>query len=222
MQIDGASAARLLQNNDKQVRSLLAKATRGNSGEANDKVELGQPALKQGAAALSGKYQALLGEMTEKLAPLMQSIEDGLKEQSGLKGLFQDPNNTDEVRARAQELLDGYFSAENTSERIFSFAFSFYDGSKPREEFAEEMRGYIDQGFEEARKIVGDLADISNETYDLIQEKIDAFIDGDENKAGEGEAGASGAEVQVSASYYSASRTSYRAESSVTRVDVSE
>lgn len=221
MQIDSASAARLLQNNDKQVRNLLAKANQGKGTSPGDSVEVGQLNSKPGAPALSGNYQALLGEMNEKLAPLLQSIEDSLGEQSNLNGLFKDPNNTDEVRARAQELLDGYFNAENTAERIFSFAFSFFDGSKDRTEFAEEMRGYIEQGFEEARKIVGELPDISNETYDLIQEKINAFIDGDE-KDGEAAAGGGGAEVQVSASYYSATRTSYRSESSVTRVDYSE
>jgi hypothetical protein len=222
MQIDGASAARLLQNNDKQVRDLLAKSNQGKGTTPNDSVELSQVAAKPGAPALSSNFKSILGDMNQQLAPLLQSIQDGVKEQSSLGNLFQDPNNTEEVRARAQELLDGYFNAENTADRIFGFAFAFFDGSKDRAEFAEEMRGYIDQGFEEARKIVGELPDISNETYDLIQEKIDAFIDGDEEKEG-AEAGA-GTTVEVSATAfsYSSTRTSYTSESVVSRVDVSE
>ena len=84
------------------------------------------------------------------------------------------------------------FSPEAVAERIVGFAtgfFSNYLENHPDEESSEQLsgflnlvRGAIDQGFEEARNILGGLDVLSGEiaasvdkTYDLIQQKLDSF-----------------------------------------------
>ncbi|PIE88990.1 MAG: hypothetical protein CR997_13410 [Acidobacteria bacterium] len=119
--------------------------------------------------------QTLHSTMESELEPLKQLVEDALSRQSSLT-LDSSSTGKNGIQAKAQELLKGYFSAESTADRIFGFAFSFYNSSEDRTAFAEEMRGYIDKGFAQAEKMLGNLADISRETHDLIYEKIDGFI----------------------------------------------
>lgn len=123
------------------------------------------------AMAAARDANSIYQEMGSKLEPLKTLVEDALKEQSSLS--FEKKQSLQE---KAQELLDGYFSAENTADRIFGFAFSFFNGSQDRTAFAEEMKGYIDQGFAKAEKMLGGLADISYETRDLIYKKIEDFV----------------------------------------------
>jgi len=110
-------------------------------------------------------------DMQTALGPLRSLLEEALNEQASLSEGMQQG-----IQSKAQELLEGYFSAENTADRIFGFAFSFFDGNQDRTEFAEEMRGYINEGFAQAEKMLGALADISYETKGLIDERIDSFI----------------------------------------------
>ncbi len=84
------------------------------------------------------------------------------------------------------------FSPEAVSERIVGFATGFlsnfqenHPDQAPVEQLSDFMsliRGAIDKGFEEARDILGGLSVLSGEietnvdrTYDLIQNKLDAF-----------------------------------------------
>ena len=90
--------------------------------------------------------------------------------------------------------LKEYFSPENTSERIVDFATSFFgmylenhadDGTTVQEQlndFMELVKGAIDKGFDRAREILGNMPkpveDTMNETYDLVQLKLDAWKEG--------------------------------------------
>jgi ElaB/YqjD/DUF883 family membrane-anchored ribosome-binding protein len=136
-----------------------------NSSGFEDMMEFSPEAL-----AAARNADAIYQEMGQIMEPLKDLVSDALKEQYSLSG-----EKGQSIQEKAQELLDGYFSAENTADRIFSFAFSTFDGGD-REEFAAKMKGYIDEGFAQAEKMLGGLADISLETRDLISQKIDDFI----------------------------------------------
>ncbi len=76
--------------------------------------------------------------------------------------------------------LPEYWNAENTSQRIVDFAvsfFGFFNGKT--EEFTEIIKKAIDEGFKQARELLGNLADsVSNlidSTYRLTMEKIDKW-----------------------------------------------
>ena len=79
------------------------------------------------------------------------------------------------TRVKAQEMIGegGFLSAESVSERIVDFAKAISGGDKGK---LETLRSAIDKGFAEAKKIFGgQLPEISAKTYDLIQEKLDAW-----------------------------------------------
>ena len=79
------------------------------------------------------------------------------------------------TQEEAQELVadDGYFGVEKTSQRIVDFAVNAF-GHDPAK--LEQMKDAIDQGFLDAQEAFGGaLPEISQQTYDAIMEKLDAF-----------------------------------------------
>lgn len=81
------------------------------------------------------------------------------------------------ARLEAQKSIEegGYWSAESTSDRIVEFAKALTGGDPSK---IEKMRDAIDKGFKEATKAWGqDLPSITNDTYDLIQKKLDAWAE---------------------------------------------
>ena len=81
----------------------------------------------------------------------------------------------------AKELqIPEYWNAENTSQRIVDFAVSFsglFEGSG--DEFLSMIKDAIDEGFKQAREMLGDLPDevsgLIDDTYKLVMEKLDAW-----------------------------------------------
>jgi hypothetical protein len=86
----------------------------------------------------------------------------------------------EEVEPAEIEGLPEYWNAENTSQRIADFATSFYGltqcGGK---EYYEMMRGAIEQGFNQAMGMLGELPDevnnLAQNTYDLALQKLEAW-----------------------------------------------
>ena len=75
----------------------------------------------------------------------------------------------------AQDLIseDGYFGVEKTSQRIVDFAINAFGGDPEK---LQQMKDAIDQGFKEAQEAFGGaLPEISQQTYEAIMEKLDAF-----------------------------------------------
>lgn len=168
MQVNLNKAMNSLKSTEKLLRQEIAP--KGKFGGTKDSVEIGGSGQVK-----SSDYLLLQQDLKNQLSSLTGMVGDNTGQQKSLNGLFNDANNTDEVRARAQELLEGYFNVENTGDRIFDFAFSHYKGGD-REAFAEEFRGYIHKGFDEAEKMLGGLADISHDTRDYVDKRIDDFI----------------------------------------------
>ncbi|MFC1537824.1 hypothetical protein ACFL6H_00215 [Candidatus Latescibacterota bacterium] len=74
----------------------------------------------------------------------------------------------------------GYYSPEETAERIINFALSFYDGGD-RQEYAEMVRAAVMKGFEQAMAAFGDV--LPQESYDtigIVNSAIDNFAAGND------------------------------------------
>lgn len=227
MELTAGKAVSILKRVDKDTRTLLS-TPKNESGAAaptngSQLIREAKDALDQSlrdtvdlspgtGVGLSDRAAGLLGEMSEKMQPLLSLIDGALGRQNGLNGVALAGENAslddlrkafgadgvpDDVQKKAQELLDTYFSVEETSERIFSFAFSFYNGSEDRAAYAERFGSYIDEGFRQAEKQLGGLAEISIDTYKAIKEKINDFV-GDDGE--DDETGGNSVETQKSAS----------------------
>ncbi len=78
------------------------------------------------------------------------------------------------------------WNAENTSDRIVNFALGLrnaFEGND--EEFLKMVKGAVEEGFRQAREILGELPDevraLTEETFSLIMEKLDRWAEGREN-----------------------------------------
>lgn len=96
---------------------------------------------------------------------------------------------TDEIKVGGEEgssdssIVDEYWNAENTSQRIVDFATSFlssFEGSD--EEYLETIKEAISKGFNQAKDTLGEVPDsvseLTNSTYDLVMEKLDIWFEG--------------------------------------------
>jgi len=73
-----------------------------------------------------------------------------------------------------------YWNAENTSQRIVDFATSFFSAFKGAgEEFLSIIKGAIEEGFAQAKDLLGELPtpvnNLVNQTYDLTMQKLDTW-----------------------------------------------
>ncbi len=88
----------------------------------------------------------------------------------------------DETRLQAQKDIaeDGYWGAEQTSNRMVEFAKAL-SGSDPSK--ADELIGAVKKGFEEAAKAWGgELPDLCKKTIDSTISKLEAWRDGKESQ----------------------------------------
>lgn len=84
----------------------------------------------------------------------------------------------------AQQLIaeDGFFGVDKTSQRIVDFAINAFGNDPAR---LDEMISAIDKGFLGAQEAFGGaLPEISQQTYDAIMQKLDAFAN-ESDKSGE-------------------------------------
>lgn len=109
---------------------------------------------------------------------LRQLVEQMLKRQGmTFQGITTDTTiEVDETaRLEAQALIaeGGELSAEKVSDRIVEFAKSVSGGDKSK---LASLKGAITEGFEAAAAVLGgELPEVSQRTYDLIMEKLDAW-----------------------------------------------
>lgn len=96
-----------------------------------------------------------------------ESIWDALK--SGNLEFSAD----DIAQAKEDVSEDGYWGVEQTSERLYSFAYALAGGDPSK---ADTMMSAIEKGFKQATKTWGsDLPDICSKTLDATREKINAW-----------------------------------------------
>lgn len=82
----------------------------------------------------------------------------------------------DIAQAKEDVSEDGYWGVEQTSERIYSFAYALTGGDPSK---ADEMMAAVEKGFKLATKSWGsDLPDISKQTLEAVREKINNWKNG--------------------------------------------
>jgi hypothetical protein len=118
------------------------------------------------------KYNYIL-ELIKSLASKQAGIESGISPAEGVEleetaVLVVPP----EVAAWAQEALESYYSVEQTSNRIMDMARALSGGDKSK---IPLLRKAVQDGFEQVQQILGELPQISKDTYNEIMRQFDEW-----------------------------------------------
>lgn len=141
------------------------------------------------------KLNAAIVESSLKFSESISSQPQSLLLKAALQGINESLKEMG-VESRVEDAYESGidFSPEATAERIVSFSTQFLgsyreqhpemDEQESLTSFIEIISGGIDQGFGEAKNILGDLkvlegdiADNIDKTYLLVQEGLQAFVD---------------------------------------------
>ena len=134
--------------------------------------------LKADAEERTASLKSLVEKMMKKQGQTIAKsgvldFENG----TNLAEIFKNLDVDEETRLQAQKdtAEDGYWGAEQTSERILSFAKGLA-GDDPK--LAQDMLKAIQKGFEEAGKAWGeDLPELSQNTMKMTLEKVNKWIE---------------------------------------------
>lgn len=178
-QIDSSHSAKPISRHQ-QDEALQRQQREITSAAAEDRVTLGEqePAEKTYGPGLkvASSYDLLRNLVIKTLQDQGLTLEFS----SGTTAVNFNTLTQEEAQVLVAE--DGYFGVEQTSQRIVDFAISAF-GNDPAK--LQQMKDSIDQGFLEAQEAFGGaLPEISQQTYDAIIEKLDAFA-GQFEKSGE-------------------------------------
>jgi uncharacterized protein DUF5610 len=118
---------------------------------------------------------------TEEIQGSVHQMIRGLLDRQGITESQLKSGNIDDIdvdklaQEKAQELLGpgGALSPEAVSDRIVSFSIAVFGGDTSK---IDIIRSSIDRGFDEAERMLGGLADVSKDTYQLIQDKLDKWV----------------------------------------------
>ena len=127
--------------------------------------------LKADAEARTAQLQSLVEKMMTKQGQTLGTADDmwSFLAKGNLKA---DPETIAQAKKDVAE--DGYWGAEQTSERILSFAKAL-SGDDPDK--AEELLNAFKKGYKEATKTWGsDLPSLCSDTYDLVEKKFNEWM----------------------------------------------
>ncbi|HHW49105.1 MAG TPA: hypothetical protein GXX14_10905 [Clostridiaceae bacterium] len=131
------------------------------------------------SSAIDRAAMQRLIEESEKAYSQLRELVRQLLEKQGLSFKYIEGGEIEideETRIKAQQMIDegGPLSPEKVSDRIVEFAKAISGGDKEK---IEMLRSAIDKGFKEAAEALGgELPEISWETYELINKKLDAWL----------------------------------------------
>lgn len=124
----------------------------------------------------------LLQDAEQRKQQLKDLVERTLGKQSEIftfanfnKFVTGEATLTAEEIAQAKEDVseDGYWGVEQTSERLYSFAYALSGGDSSK---ADDMMAAIEKGYEEATKAWGnELPEISKQTLEATRQEIEAW-----------------------------------------------
>ncbi len=126
--------------------------------------------LKADAEARTAQFRSLVEQLIMKQGNAYGQATDMWKFLAS--GKFTVDAQT-KAQAQADIAEDGYWGVEQTSSRIYDFAFALAGDD---EEKMEEMRAAFEKGFEQAKETWGgELPEISQKTYDAVMKKFDDY-----------------------------------------------
>ena len=137
---------------------------------------------KPGKAPVDRKtIDKMIEDSNQKMENFKNLIRTLIEKQGGtleaaLSGKFE-VKIDEATRLEAQEAIseDGEFGVAKTAERIVNFAKAISGGDVSK---LETLKKAITQGFDEAEKILGELPQISKETYKEIMKQLDQWASG--------------------------------------------
>ena len=146
------------------------------SDGSQKKVTYDKPQVKRDEVSI----QKMMQESEDKYQDIKQMVMDLLKKQGFTDGQIKNVQLKDvkvdkETQEQAQAAIapGGEYSAENVSDNILKFAQAVSGGDKSK---LNELKGAIDKGFDEAKKALGGkLPDVCQETYKLVNDKLDKW-----------------------------------------------
>ncbi len=165
------------------TKASEAKATESKATEDKAAVyEAGNTDTKKVYKKDTETINRLLQEAEQRKQQLKDLVERTLGKQSEVF-TFANFNKfvTGEATLSAEEIAqakedvseDGYWGVEQTSERLYSFAYALAGGDPSK---ADDMMAAIEKGYEQATKTWGDeLPDICKQTLEATREKIEAW-----------------------------------------------
>lgn len=185
MNVNGITANNQTNTNYDITNTPAAKATEtvsSNSFSEKAAVYESQSEQTVDRSAIIAKMKQDVEERTAQLRSLVEKMF--LKQGQTLanaddmwKFLASGDYEVDEATAaQAKEDIseDGYWGVKQTSERIFDFAVALSGGDKDK---MEEMLEAFEEGFKQATAAWGkELPDISQQTYDAVQEKFAEYF----------------------------------------------
>ncbi|NMB36068.1 MAG: hypothetical protein GX989_07290 [Firmicutes bacterium] len=134
------------------------------------------------AVKTDDSFMAALQEESEKAYESLKRIIVELLERQGYSaqrvkderpGAFEvEIDETARTEAAALIADDGPLGAEAVSNRIVDFAIAASGGDRSK---LSEIKSAIDEGFRQAKNMLGGLPEVSLKTYDLIMEKLDRW-----------------------------------------------
>ncbi|MCP4148014.1 MAG: hypothetical protein GY757_09725 [bacterium] len=126
--------------------------------------------LMNGGDDVQGTVNRLISDLLKRQGYSAEQI------QNGEIGDF-DIDETSQAEAKKLIGPGGDLSPEKVSSRIVDFSIAAFGGDKSK---IDVIRDAIDKGFAEAKKMLGgEISEVSKETYELIQEKLDKWIESD-------------------------------------------
>lgn len=122
---------------------------------------------------------ALKQESEKAYEQLRQLVEQLLKRQGlswhkarerGFADITIDETAINEAKSLIAD--DGLLGPSKTSDRIVQFAIAISGGDRSK---YEELKNAIDEGFREVEKMLGGLPEVSQQTYNLVMEKLEKW-----------------------------------------------
>ena len=166
-----SSAAAVYEKSDETETVTAVKGERKVDSDTIAKLKADAEERMSSLRSLVEKMMTKQGQTIAKSGVL--DFENG----TNLADVFKNLEVDEETRAQAQKdtAEDGYWGAEQTSERILSFAKALA-GDDP--DAAKEMISAIQKGFDEAAKAWGeDLPELSQNTMKLTLEKANKWLE---------------------------------------------
>ena len=157
---------------DQDTAVVYEKSDAASSKTANTKSNAAIIAqLKADAEARTSQLQSLVEKMITKQGQTLGTADDMWSFLA--KGDFTaDPETIAQAKKDVAE--DGYWGAEQTSDRILSFAKALA-GDDPDK--AEELLNAFKKGYSQATKTWGsDLPSLCSDTYDLVEKKFNDWM----------------------------------------------
>lgn len=190
----GTTTAAAYTQQTGSTKEAAAKETAGSEKKAQDTAVVYEktPAktgyTKRSNSAVIAQLKADAEQRTSQLQSLVEKMISKQGQTLGTadsmwsflaKGKFDaDPETI--AQAKKDIASDGYWGAEQTSDRILSFAKALA-GDDPDK--AEELLNAFKKGYSQATKSWGqDLPSLCSDTYDLVEKKFDKWMNGTETE----------------------------------------